>query len=286
VMLCSCGDPACGAVGKHPLTAHGLKDATSDPTQLGRWWRRWPQANIGLVTGERADVLDVDGPAGRAALHRFTADHDLRLEGPLVRTGSGWHVYLAPTGSGNRAGLLEQVDWRGRGGYVIAPPSRHASGRRYRWLRPLTAELPTAPVPLRSLLDPARAQPSRPATVCATPCTASTPAGHPYGRTALKQELSAVAHAPKGSRNHTLYLAGIRLYRLVAGGVLTRDEVETGLPYRRGNLRAPGRGTSPDPPHPRLRRMHRAHPPPRRPSPHSVRPPGTGPKVEPAGARS
>jgi hypothetical protein len=63
-----------------------------------------------LVTGEVADVLDIDGPAGRAAVRRFTADHDLRLEGPLVRTGSGWHLYLAPTGSGNRADLLEHVD--------------------------------------------------------------------------------------------------------------------------------------------------------------------------------
>jgi hypothetical protein len=225
-MRCSCGDPACGAVGKHPLTPHGLNDATSDPAQLGRWWRRWPQANIGLVTGDRADVLDIDGPTGRAALRRFTADHDLRLDGPVVRTGTGWHHYLTPTGSGNRAGLLEQVDWRGRGGYVVAPPSRHASGRRYQWLRPLTAELPTAPTPLRSLLGSARLHPSQP--VPAAPFS-PTPGGHPYGRVALERELSAVALAPRGRRNHTLYQAGIRLYSLVAGGVLARDEVEAGL---------------------------------------------------------
>jgi hypothetical protein len=225
-MLCSCSDPACGAVGKHPLTPHGLKDATSDLGRLSQWWQRWPQANIGLVTGEVADVLDIDGPAGWAAVRRFTADHDLRLEGPLVRTGSGWHLYLTPTGSSNRAGLLEQVDWRGRGGYVVAPPSRHASGRPYRWLRPLPAELPPAPTPLRSLLDLARAHPTQPVPAAAF---RPTPASHPYGRTARAQELSAVAHAPKGRRNHTLYQAGIRLYSLVAGGVLARDEVEAGL---------------------------------------------------------
>jgi hypothetical protein len=157
-MLCSCGDLACGGVGKHPLTPHGLNDATGDPARLARWWRRWPQANIGLVTGELVDVLDIDGPAGRAALRRFAADHDFRLDGPLAQTGSGWHYYVAPTGSGNRAGLLEQVDWRGRGGYVVAPPSRHATGRHYRWLRPPTATLPRVPPPLRRLLDPAQAQ--------------------------------------------------------------------------------------------------------------------------------
>jgi Bifunctional DNA primase/polymerase, N-terminal len=65
---CSCGDPGCGPVGKHPRTRNGLHDATADPDRLARWWQRWPNANIGLVTGELADVLDVDGPTGRAAL--------------------------------------------------------------------------------------------------------------------------------------------------------------------------------------------------------------------------
>jgi hypothetical protein len=56
--------------------------------------------------------------------------------GPLVRTGGGgWHFYLAPTGLGNnRPRDLEHVDWRGRGGYVVAPPSRHASGHPYEWI--------------------------------------------------------------------------------------------------------------------------------------------------------
>jgi hypothetical protein len=55
------------------------------------WWTRHPQANIGLATGHRFDVLDVDGPAGRAVLRRWASQHNLHLDGPLVRTGSGWH---------------------------------------------------------------------------------------------------------------------------------------------------------------------------------------------------
>jgi Bifunctional DNA primase/polymerase, N-terminal len=71
-----------------------------------------------------------DGGAGQRQPER-----GLQSSGPLVRTGGGgWHYYLAPTGLGNAHFRgLEQVDWRGRGGYVIAPPSRHASGQAYQW---------------------------------------------------------------------------------------------------------------------------------------------------------
>jgi hypothetical protein len=220
---CSCGDSSCGPVGKHPRTPHGLHDAATDPAQLARWWQRWPHANIGLVTGELADVLDIDGPTGQAALRRWATHHQLRLAGPLVRTGSGLHYYFAATGAGNRTGLLEGVDWRGRGGYVVAPPSQHATGARYRWLRPLTSDLPDTPGPLRRLLDPVRQRPA------AMPQFRKEQAGHPYGRTALQQELAAVAQAPRGRRNYTLYQAAIRLFSLAAGGVLDRDEVQDGL---------------------------------------------------------
>ncbi len=223
VVGCSCGDRACAAIGKHPLTPHGLRDATRERAWLQWHWRRWPQANIGLVTGEVADVLDIDGPAGRDAMRRWAAEHDLRLEGPVVRTGTGWHYYLRASGARNRIGLLEHVDWRGVGGYVVAPPSRHANGERYRWVRPLTAELPPVPAELQSLVlpPPPERPPDRNFRV--------EPSGHPYGRKVLERELTAVAGAPRGRRNHALYQAGIRLYSLVAGGVLDRAEVEDGL---------------------------------------------------------
>ena len=82
---------------------------------------------------------------------------DLRLPGPLVATGGGgWHHWFAPTGLGNRPPRgLAHVDWRGKGGCVLAPPSRHVSGGSYRWLRGLDqAPLPEVPAALRALLDP------------------------------------------------------------------------------------------------------------------------------------
>jgi hypothetical protein len=62
---CSCRDPSCGQPGKHPLgtlVPHGVKDATTNRARILAWWTRHPQANIGLATGHRFDVLDVDGP--------------------------------------------------------------------------------------------------------------------------------------------------------------------------------------------------------------------------------
>jgi hypothetical protein len=52
------------APGKHPLTRHGLHDATADPGVIRRWWTRWPQANVGIRTGAASGllVIDIDGP--------------------------------------------------------------------------------------------------------------------------------------------------------------------------------------------------------------------------------
>jgi hypothetical protein len=224
-VACSCGDPACGSIGKHPITAHGLRDASTNREQVEWWWRRFPRANVGLATGHLFDVLDVDGPTGERSMARLSPGHPASRPGPLVRTGrGGWHVYLAPTGLGNpKPRDLEKVDWRGRGGYVLAPPSRHASGRRYRWVRDLDNPIPEVPAALRERLE--RPEPARPAVPTIRPATP----GHPYGQRAMQARLAEVARAPQGDRNRTLYRAGLRLFSLAAGGVLDRAEVEAGL---------------------------------------------------------
>jgi Bifunctional DNA primase/polymerase, N-terminal/Protein of unknown function (DUF2637) len=87
---CSCRDPGCGQPAKHPLGSlvpHGVKDATCNRAWILAWWTRHPQANIGLATGHRFDVLDVDGPAGAQAIRSLAAAHGLHSFGPLVRTG-------------------------------------------------------------------------------------------------------------------------------------------------------------------------------------------------------
>jgi hypothetical protein len=194
---CSCPrGPECDRPAKHPLVRHGVNDATTNQAQLKRWWQRWPDANIGLATGVVFDALDVDGPAGVAALSQLACTANLRLHGPLVRTGGGgWHSWFAPTGLGNRPPHgLAHVDWRGRGGCVLAPPSRHISGRAYRWLRDLDqAPLPEVPAALRALLELSTPGPMD------TP-TRAVPVGHPYGRRVLADEAGA---APTGGAPHS-----------------------------------------------------------------------------------
>jgi hypothetical protein len=221
---CSCRrGPACDRPAKHPLVRHGINDATTDRAQLERWWQRWPQANLGLATGVVYDALDVDGPAGLAALLQLARAADFRLSGPLVATGGGgWHFWFRPTGLGNRPPRrLAQVDWRGRGGAVLVPPSQHASGKHYRWLVPLDqAPLPEVPAELRAALEP----PASPPTMAGVP-TRPAPDGHPYGRRVLADELARLRQAPPHTRNRTLNACAFKVYRYVGGGVLDAEQV-------------------------------------------------------------
>ena len=140
----------------------------------------------------------------------------------MATGGGGWHHWFCPTGLGNRPPRgLTHVDWRGIGGCVLAPPSRHSSGGTYRWLRSLDqAPLHEVPAALRLLLDPDRATPTR----LARPDGLDL-AGHPYGRRVLAAELAALGRATPGQRNHTLNRTAFKVYRYVAGGLLDDQDV-------------------------------------------------------------
>jgi hypothetical protein len=160
---CSCGRPECNSPGKHPRTPHGLKDASRDPATIREWWMRWPEANIGILTGPESSilVLDVDGKQGEESLIQFERRGYHLPDTYTVRTGGGQHLYVHwPDDHDvrNSVGKIAPgLDIRGQGGYVVAPPSLHASGRCYEinesaipavpcpaWLLSLIQELPSA----------------------------------------------------------------------------------------------------------------------------------------------
>ena len=126
---------------KVPLTPHGLLEASRDQDQIGTWWARWPDANIGLACGRESGVvaLDVDPRhGGDESLEEVQIRIGRLPSGPVNLTGGGGRHFLfrwPGVEVRNQAGVLglPGLDFRGDGGYIVLPPSIHESGRRYAW---------------------------------------------------------------------------------------------------------------------------------------------------------
>ena len=123
---------------KRPATPHGVNDATTDPDTIHRWWQQNPHFNIGIATGTPSNifVLDVDGIDAESELRKLEAQHGTLPATVEVITGRGRHVWFGMPAAPirNSAGKVGTgLDVRATGGYVLAPPSIHPSGRRYAW---------------------------------------------------------------------------------------------------------------------------------------------------------
>lgn len=212
--------------GKRPLVEHGFHDASTDPAQVGAWWRRWPAANIGVPTGQASGfvVVDVDvhGPVdgragfGRAAAAGLTGGWEL-----LVRTPTGGvHAYYpAMPGTEQRSWQAGRagVDFRGDGGYIIVPPSARTIEGATAWYR--VEEVGTGPARaldagrLRDFLDPRPEPRPRPDT------------WQPVGREDAER-LARWLGRQDTDRNLKLFWASCRL---AEGGVPMADALDTVL---------------------------------------------------------
>jgi hypothetical protein len=143
---CSCwhGD-VCKAAGKHPLISGWRKAATTDVSLIRLWWKAWPLANVGLLMGGEARLvtIDVDGEEGRASLAKLEVVHGplpLTLSQVTGRIGGGEHrLFKVPPGLEmdrvrNRVKIAPGIDVRAEGGLIVAAPSIHPTGTRYRWI--------------------------------------------------------------------------------------------------------------------------------------------------------
>jgi Bifunctional DNA primase/polymerase, N-terminal len=223
---CSCGQRKCSSCGKHPRSIFGLRQATADLEQVDAWWHGQPEANIGM----RCDglvVIDVDGRQGERSLREPEGELGQLPATREQRSARGRHLLFSVAGIslGNSTRPLGDppgLDLRaGERGYIVAAPSRHASGKRYRWLDP---EAPLAPLPhswLRCLRRPLRLLPLPPSLEETTGSTA-------YGRSALEAELDSILCAGDGARNNTLNRSVFKLAQLVAEHRLARKELEEG----------------------------------------------------------
>lgn len=142
--------------GKRPIVRWRVyQDGMPSEKAVRQWFKRWPKANLSVVTGTISGivVLDVDPKnGGKQSLAELEARH-----GPLEKTvealtgGGGRHIYFAHPGFEvrNRAGFAPGLDLRGDGGVIIVPPSIHPSGKPYEWVagrRPGQCPLARLPV--------------------------------------------------------------------------------------------------------------------------------------------
>lgn len=266
---------AAGRQAKRPLTPKeskkGAKDgglylATTDARQIDAWWRRWPDAMIGMPCGERSGIAVVD-------LDPHEADADAMLRGvadfcggslppcPVTRTQSGgYHLWFRHRdGLGNRANLFKKaqettdvapairshVDVRADGGYVIVPPSVMANGNVYSFVeRPDWEGLPELPQRLFEVIArtgefsrswEAAAGKHPPAGTragsSAPPVGGATAddAKRKYALAGMEMDLSELRAARPGSRGETLNRVGFQIGTLVGAGALSRAVAEAGL---------------------------------------------------------
>lgn len=193
---CACGDGNCRSIAKHPiqqLAPNGLHDASDDAATVAKWWRRYPRANIGIRTGLESGILAVDvddykgGADGLAELERQIGELPPTV---TVNTGGGGRhkVYRFPGGkvpnrSGKSLGLVG-LDFKATNGYIVAPPSIHASGRAYEFADDAGLcrdDLADAPAALVELLRAGKA----PSPLIKTSERVGSSANSPHAKTAM-----------------------------------------------------------------------------------------------------
>jgi hypothetical protein len=193
---------------KRPLTANGFKDATTNPDVIHGWWVSCPNALIGVPTGPRFVVIDLDLQHEDA--QAWLEDNRHRL--PLTRThatrSGGKHLLFAPNEKVKcTAGkLCRGVDTRGAGGYIIWWP---ACG-----LEVLHGGV-LAPVPewIVEALNP-KPKPIVTSRICVNAPSAAS----------LRGALNMLANAREGERNHALFWTACRMGEAVRSGTITESQ--------------------------------------------------------------
>jgi putative DNA primase/helicase len=157
----------CQPRGKNPACARGTLDATTDVARINGWWGAIGELNIGLATGKASGffVCDIDNEEGQATLRTIEEAHGALPPTVETITGRGRHLYfsLGEHKIRNSVGKLGSgIDVRGDGGYVLAPPSVHPSGRLYTRSVDSADQFAEAPGWLHKLVDNDRSRQGKP----------------------------------------------------------------------------------------------------------------------------
>ncbi len=241
--------------GKAPATQHGLKDATTAAETIEEWWQRWPTNNIGIATGAKAGfwVLDIDGEKGAASLAALETEHGALPETPEQTTARGRHICFAwdpehpiKNSAGRIGGKFDErgklveasgIDARGEGGYIVAAPSKHATGVHYAWhpeRRPSKMAFAPAPEWLVALAEK-KPEPAR-AAAGPRPERSPAPAAQqgsrlitPYGEKILREECEKIATAVDGTVENTLNDCSFLVGTIVGAGEIKEEIARAAL---------------------------------------------------------
>ena len=235
--------------GKTPATPHGWKDASTEEVQIKEWWKKMPNANIGIATGKINNILVIDvdinhakGKCGDESLNELVKDlGELPPTWECITGSGGRHLYFKyPSGHEIRnsaSKIAKDIDVRANGGYIVAPPSVHPETRKeYRWktgASPENIELAELPAAWIERLEQAARTPakggknmSKTGMGCNDP-TKSIQKGQTNGNLfqynpGPSGEFEMPAMIKQGTRNDTLfrYGASLRAKRVPATNIL------------------------------------------------------------------
>ena len=209
-------------MGKIPLVKWTqYQTVKPDWSQIEHWHRQNPDANIGIVTGTVSGIFVVDFDS----LEAFQVAQDRGLGcGVIAKSGRGYHVYYRhPEWTvKTTTGILDHVDIRSDGGYIVAPPSVHENGTVYEWVHDPSG-IATAYMPewLSKLLgDAAGASPS-----------GATAQGvdHSWAVNALEEEASLVRSAPQGKRNDQLNASAFKMGQFSGANLIDAEMAKAAL---------------------------------------------------------
>jgi hypothetical protein len=196
--------------------------ATDSKSQVCEYWQEFPDANVGIATGEshifvlEADTVKGHEVDGLASLQALTAKYGALPDTLMAESPSGslHHYFKAPNGRkvwNSQSAIAPGIDVKGDGGMVIAPPSVKPKVGAYRWLN--NNELAEAPDWLLDLVTKQTAKKSK-------------------GQNAdkkLDQACAEMAATAEGSRNATLNQLAYHLGKLISAGQLAEPTVRERL---------------------------------------------------------
>ncbi len=117
-----------------------FRDRIAAQKEIESWWKENPKYNIGIITGRLSNLLVVDLDKYKPQYQEENAILHFgdNINTPIAETPRGSnHLYLEYPGQGITIGesIFPAIDFRGEGGYVVAPPSVNGNGKAYQWIQ-------------------------------------------------------------------------------------------------------------------------------------------------------